>query len=63
MISDGRARRSSRAEGIRTADEIIAGYKQLIERARLRSIKVIGGTLLPFENAFGRRTQSGIFDA
>jgi lysophospholipase L1-like esterase len=36
---------------VRTADEIIAGYKQLIERARLRSIKVIGAPLAPFENA------------
>ena len=37
---------------IRTADELIAGYKQLIERAHLHSIKVIGCPLTPFENAF-----------
>jgi lysophospholipase L1-like esterase len=36
---------------IRTPDEIIAGYRQLIERAHFRSIKVIGSTLTPFENA------------
>jgi lysophospholipase L1-like esterase len=46
---------------VRTADEIIAGYKQLIERARLRSIKVIGGTLLPFENALAGRPNQGYF--
>jgi lysophospholipase L1-like esterase len=36
---------------VRTADEIIAGYKQLIERAHVHGIKVIGSPLLPFENA------------
>jgi lysophospholipase L1-like esterase len=36
---------------VRIADEIIAGYKQLIERAHVRSIKVIGSPLTPFENA------------
>src|SRR5689334_9935430 len=33
---------------IRTADDMVAGYKQMIERARVRSIKVIGATLTPF---------------
>lgn len=46
---------------VRTADEIIAGYKQLIERARLRSIKVIGSTLTPFENALSGRPNQGYF--
>jgi lysophospholipase L1-like esterase len=46
---------------IRTADEIIAGYKQLIERAHLRSIKVIGSPLTPFENAFAGRPNEGYF--
>ena len=46
---------------IRTADEIIAGYKQLIERAHLRSIKVIGSPLTPFENAFAGRPNQGYF--
>ena len=36
---------------VRTAREIIAGYKQLIERAHLRGLKVIGSPLTPFENA------------
>jgi len=33
-----------------TADEMIAGYKQLISRAHARGIKIIGATLLPWEN-------------
>ena len=33
-----------------TADEMIAGYKQMVLRAHARGIKIFGGTLLPFEN-------------
>jgi lysophospholipase L1-like esterase len=33
-----------------TADDMIAGYKQMILRAHARGIKIFGGTLLPFEN-------------
>jgi lysophospholipase L1-like esterase len=32
-----------------TAAEVIAGLRQLIERAHAHGVKVIGGTLLPFE--------------
>jgi lysophospholipase L1-like esterase len=46
---------------VRTADEIIAGYKQLVERARLRSIKVIGSPLTPFENALAGTPNQGYF--
>jgi lysophospholipase L1-like esterase len=46
---------------IRTADEIIAGYKQMIERAHLRGIKVIGCPLTPFENAFAGMPNQGYF--
>jgi lysophospholipase L1-like esterase len=46
---------------VRTADEIITGYKQLVERARLRSIKVIGSPLTPFENAFAGTPNQGYF--
>jgi lysophospholipase L1-like esterase len=46
---------------VRTADEIIAGYKQLIERAHLRSIKVIGSPLTQFENAFAGMANQGYF--
>jgi lysophospholipase L1-like esterase len=34
-----------------TAEEIIAGYKQLIERAHTHGVKVIGCTLTPYEGA------------
>ena len=34
-----------------TAEEIIAIYKQMIDRAHMRGIKVIGATLTPYEGA------------
>jgi len=34
-----------------SAEDIIAGYKQIIARAHARGIKVIGATLLPYEGA------------
>src|SRR5215468_5920661 len=46
---------------VRTADEIIAGYKQLVERAHLRSIKVIGSPLTPFEKALAGTPNQGYF--
>jgi lysophospholipase L1-like esterase len=46
---------------VRTADEIITGYRQLIERAHLRSIKVIGSPLTPFENALAGTPNQGYF--
>jgi lysophospholipase L1-like esterase len=46
---------------VRTADEIIAGYKQLIERAHLRGLKVIGSPLTPFENALANGPNVGYF--
>jgi lysophospholipase L1-like esterase len=36
---------------ILSADDIIAGHKQLIERAHMRGIKAIGATLLPYGGA------------
>jgi lysophospholipase L1-like esterase len=46
---------------VRTADEIIAGYKQLIERAHLRGLKVFGSPLTPFENALANGPNVGYF--
>src|SRR5262249_51547328 len=46
---------------VRAADQILEGYRQLIARARLRSIKVIGSPLTPFENAFAGRPNQGYF--
>lgn len=34
-----------------TAERLIGGYQQLIARARIRNVRVIGATLLPFEGA------------
>jgi lysophospholipase L1-like esterase len=34
-----------------SADDLIAGHKQLIERAHARDLKIVGGTLTPFEGA------------
>ena len=34
-----------------TADDLIAAHKQIIERAHLRGIRVIGATLTPFAGA------------
>ena len=34
-----------------TVDELIAGYRQLIERAHQRGITIFGATLPPFEGA------------
>ncbi len=35
-----------------TADQIIRGYQQLIQRARDAGVKIIGATLTPFKTAF-----------
>lgn len=32
-----------------TADDIIGGYQQLIARAHAHGLRIVGGTLLPFE--------------
>jgi lysophospholipase L1-like esterase len=34
-----------------TLEELLAGHKQIIERARARGLKVIGATVLPFEGS------------
>jgi lysophospholipase L1-like esterase len=34
-----------------TADEMIGGYRQLIAQARVRHVRIVGATLLPFEGA------------
>ena len=34
-----------------SADDLIAGHKQLIERAHARGLKIYGATLTPFEGA------------
>ena len=46
---------------VRSAQEIIAGYRQLIERAHVRALKVIGAPLTPFENALAGTPNQGYF--
>jgi lysophospholipase L1-like esterase len=41
-----------------TADEIIAGYKQIIARAHARGIRIFGATILPYQG-FGGWTATG----
>jgi lysophospholipase L1-like esterase len=41
----------ARANPAPSAADLIAGHKQLIERARARGLKVYGATLTPFEGA------------
>lgn len=47
----GRAAQPGYANEAVTADELIAGYRQLIARAHARGVKIYAGTLLPFEGA------------
>ncbi len=42
--------------------EIIAGYKQLIERAHANDLKIIGATLTPFGDAFGGTVFDGYYN-
>jgi lysophospholipase L1-like esterase len=39
-------------ESAPSADDIIAGYRQLIARAHARDMRIIGATLTPFEDTF-----------
>jgi lysophospholipase L1-like esterase len=41
----------ARANPSPTADDLIAGHKQLIERAHARGLRIYGATLTPFEGA------------
>ena len=41
-----------------TADEIIAGYKQIIARTHARGLKIFGATILPYQG-FGAWTTTG----
>ena len=41
-----------------TADDIIAGYRQLIQRAHADGMRIVGATLTPFDDAF----KGGPFD-
>ena len=40
-----------------TAETMIAGYRQLIERAHQKGLKIIGATITPYEGAFYYSTE------
>jgi lysophospholipase L1-like esterase len=45
-----------------TADEIIAGYEQLIARAHTHHMRILGATLTPFEDTFHGRPLYGYYN-
>jgi len=45
-----------------TADEVIAGYRQLIAQARSHGVRILGATLMPFEGALGGTPLEGYYD-
>jgi len=44
-----------------TAQEVIAGYKQLIARAHARGVRIIGATLTPFDGALEDTPMHGYY--
>ena len=46
-----------------SADDIIEGYKQLIARAHVHGMRIIGATLTPFEDAFKGMQFEGYYNA
>ncbi len=46
-----------------TADDLIEGYKQLIARAHIQGLRIIGATLTPFEDAFKGTSFEGYYTA
>jgi lysophospholipase L1-like esterase len=45
-----------------SADDIIAGYRQLIARAHAQDMRIIGATLTPFEDTFRGNPLFGYYD-
>jgi lysophospholipase L1-like esterase len=45
-----------------SAEEIIEGYKQLIDRAHLHGMRIIGATLTPFEDTFKGNPFDGYYN-
>ena len=45
-----------------SADDIIGGYKQLIERAHMRGLRIVGATLTPFEDTFKGGALEGYYN-
>ena len=49
-------------EAAPSAEDIIAGYRQLIVRAHASGMRIIGATLTPFENTFAGNPLFGYYD-
>lgn len=49
-------------EPMSTADALIAGYRQLIAQAHVRGVRIVGGTLTPFEGALQDTPMKGYYD-
>jgi len=45
-----------------SAEDVIAGYKQLIARAHMHNMRIIGATLTPFEDTFKGSPLSGYYN-
>jgi len=54
-----RADDSADATVEKTADDLIAGYRQIVNRLHARGIKVLGGTLVPYKGT-ARQTDRGL---
>ena len=52
MTSAGPAALAPKGVPAPSADDVIAGYKQLIARAHANNMRIIGATLTPFEDTF-----------
>jgi lysophospholipase L1-like esterase len=51
-----------KSETAPSADDVIAGYRQLIDRAHARGMRIIGATLTPFEGALHDTPFSNYYD-
>ncbi len=50
-------------DGVASADDLIAGYRQLIARAHARGVRIVGATLTPFEGALADSPMRDYFNA
>jgi lysophospholipase L1-like esterase len=46
-----------------TADDVIAGYQQLVERAHLQGFRILGATITPFADTFAGTPMEGYYNA
>lgn len=50
-------------DGVPPAEALIAGYQQLIARAHLHGVRIVGATLTPFEGALEDTPMKGYYNA